>query len=161
LNILIILSLAGTIWGFKQQIFGVDAAEYRWLWDEKSPGWKAYPSRGAPEFFLFTSDCRSVWSISGDDGDANGDFGKCGPFPAGKRIWYAILAVIFFLGFAISGTRGALAVPLFGGLAYLITTRNFKILIGGVSAMLLVFFILKLHVHVFKCGASEKNAFSA
>jgi O-antigen ligase len=66
-----------------------------------------------------------------------------GPFSLGRRILYWILAVVFFLGFAISGTRGALAVPLFGGLAYLITTRNFKVLFAGVSAMVLVFVMLK------------------
>jgi len=140
LNILIILSLAGTIWGFKQQIFGVDAAEYRWLWDENHQD--EHILHGVLRVFSFYSDAGQFGASQAMMAMLMGILAM-GPFPAGKRIWYAILAVIFFLGFAISGTRGALAVPLFGGLAYLITTRNFKILIGGVSAMLLVFFILK------------------
>jgi hypothetical protein len=140
LNILIILSLAGTVWGFKQQIIGVDAAEYRWLWDENHQD--EHILHGVLRVFSFYSDAGQFGASQAMMAMLMGILAM-GPFSIGKRIWYAVLAIVFFLGFAISGTRGALAVPLFGGLAYLITTRNFKVLIGGVSAMLLVFFILK------------------
>ncbi len=140
LNILIILSLAGTVWGFKQQILGVDAAEYRWLWDENHH--EEHILHGVLRVFSFYSDAGQFGASQAMMAMLMGIL-ALGPFSLSKRIWYAVLALIFFLGFAISGTRGALAVPLFGGLAYLICTRNFKILIGGVSAMLLVFIMLK------------------
>ena len=47
------------------------------------------------------------------------------------------------MGFAISGTRGALMVPLAGGIAYLVLAKNFKILTAGFSTIILVFCILK------------------
>ncbi|MEP0712717.1 O-antigen ligase family protein [Algoriphagus sp.] len=140
LNILIILSLAGTLWGFRQQLFGVDAAEYRWLWDENHQD--EHVLHGVLRVFSFYSDAGQFGASQAMMAMLMGIL-AIGPFSMGKRIWYGSLAIVFFLGFAISGTRGALAVPLFGGLAYLICTRNFKILIGGISAMALVFIVLK------------------
>ncbi|MCS5491098.1 O-antigen ligase family protein [Algoriphagus limi] len=140
LNILIILSLAGTAWGFKQQIFGVDAAEYRWLWDENHH--EEHILHGVLRVFSFYSDAGQFGASQAMMALLTGIL-AVSPLPLLKRIFFGIAALIFFLGFAISGTRGALAVPLFGGIAYLITTKNFKVLGAGVSAMILVFVILK------------------
>ena len=57
LNILIVLSLIGVAWGFKQQIIGVDAAEYRWLWEEDHH-----------EEHILHGVLRSVWSFTSHDG---------------------------------------------------------------------------------------------
>ncbi|TDQ17058.1 hypothetical protein DFQ04_1706 [Algoriphagus boseongensis] len=140
LNLLIFLSLFGTAWGFKQQIFGVDAAEYRWLWDEEHH--EEHILHGVLRVFSFYSDAGQFGASQAMMALFMGIL-AVGPFGFRKKLWYGLLAIVFFLGFAISGTRGALAVPLFGGLAFLVTTRNFKILAAGISAMLLVFFILK------------------
>ncbi len=140
LNLLLWLSLLGTVWGFRQQIFGVDAAEYRWLWDEEHH--EEHVLHGVLRVFSFYSDAGQFGASQAMMALLSGIL-AVGPFSLGRRILYWILAVVFFLGFAISGTRGALAVPLFGGLAYLITTRNFKVLFAGVSAMVLVFVMLK------------------
>lgn len=140
LTILILLSLLGTVWGFKQQIFGVDSAEYRWLWDENHH--EEHILHGVLRVFSFYSDAGQFGASQAMMAMLMGIL-ALGPFSLGKRILYASLAVVFLLGFAISGTRGALAVPLFGGLGYLICTRNFKILLAGLSAMILVFVILK------------------
>lgn len=140
LTILILLSLLGTIWGFKQQIIGVDAAEYRWLWDENHH--EEHILHGVLRVFSFYSDAGQFGASQAMMAMLMGIL-ALGPFSLSRRILYAVLAVVFLMGFAISGTRGALAVPLFGGLAYLICTRNFKVLLAGLSAMMLVFFILK------------------
>lgn len=140
LNLLILLSLLGTVWGFKQQIFGVDAAEYRWLWDEEHH--EEHVLHGVLRVFSFYSDAGQFGASQAMMALLMGILAM-GPFSTAKRLLYGVLAMVFFLGFAISGTRGALAVPLFGGLAYLITTRNFKVLSAGLSAMILVFVILK------------------
>ncbi|WP_111669000.1 O-antigen ligase family protein [Algoriphagus litoralis] len=140
LNLLIFLSLLGTAWGFRQQIFGVDAAEYRWLWDEEHH--EEHVLHGVLRVFSFYSDAGQFGASQAMMALLTGIL-ALGPFSWARRLYYLILAVVFFLGFAISGTRGALAVPLFGGLAYLVTTRNFKVLFAGLSAMILVFVILK------------------
>jgi len=101
LNILIILSLAGTAWGFKQQIIGVDAAEYRWLWDENHQD--EHILHGVLRVFSFYSDAGQFGSSQAMMALLMGILAM-GPFSAGKRIWYAVLAIVFFLGFAISGT---------------------------------------------------------
>ncbi|TDK44207.1 O-antigen ligase family protein [Algoriphagus formosus] len=140
LKILIILSLAGTVWGFKQQLIGVDAAEYRWLWDENHH--EEHILHGVLRVFSFYSDAGQFGASQAMMALLTGIL-AVSPLPTFRRVLFGILAIIFFLGFAISGTRGALAVPLFGGIAYLITTKNFKVLGAGVSAMILVFVILK------------------
>ncbi|MFC3879993.1 O-antigen ligase family protein [Algoriphagus namhaensis] len=140
IKILIVFSLLGTMWGFKQQIFGVDQAEYRWLWDENHH--EEHILHGVLRVFSFYSDAGQFGASQAMMSMLMGIL-AFGPFSTWKRIGYAVLGVIFFLGFAISGTRGALAVPLFGGLAYLFCTRNFKVLIAGLGAMVTVFIILK------------------
>lgn len=140
LNILIFLSLLGVAWGFKQQIIGVDAAEYRWLWDEDHH--EEHILHGVLRVFSFYSDAGQFGASQAMMALFLGILAT-GPFKMRLRIWYGACAFLFFLGFAISGTRGALAVPLFGGVAYLIVKKNFKVLIAGLSAIIIVFVILK------------------
>lgn len=140
LNLLIFLSLAGTAWGFKQQIIGVDAAEYKWLWDEMHH--EEHVLHGVLRVFSFYSDAGQFGASQAMMALLMGIL-ALGPFPTRLRLWYGILAISFFLGFAISGTRGALAVPAAGGLAFLVTTKNFKVLIAGLSLMITVFVVLK------------------
>ena len=66
-----------------------------------------------------------------------------GPFPMTKRIWFGTAALITFIGFAISGTRGALAVPAAGAVIFLIASKNFKILAIGFLVIGLAFYTLK------------------
>ncbi len=140
IKVIVLLSLLGTVWGFKQQIFGVDSAEYRWLWDENHH--EEHILHGVLRVFSFYSDAGQFGASQAMMSMLMGIM-AFGPFKLWKRLGYGALCVIFFLGFAISGTRGALAVPLFGGLAYLFCTRNFKILFAGLGSMVLVFVILK------------------
>ena len=139
-NVIIAFSLLGTIWGFKQQLLGVDAAEHHWLYAENHH--EEHVLHGVLRVFSYYSD-------AGAFGSSQAMMSlMCailflGPFKTVKKTKYLILAVVFLLGFAISGTRGALAVPLGGGIAYLILIKNFKILIAGFSGMVLVFVILK------------------
>lgn len=140
LNLLIILSLIGTAWGLKQQIFGVDAAEYRWLYDENHH--EEHILHGVLRVFSFYSDAGAFGASQAMMSLMCGIL-CTGPFKQKKKLFYLVCAIIFLVGFAISGTRGALAVPLAGGIAYLIVIRNFKILIAGASAMVIVFCILK------------------
>lgn len=140
LNLLIFLSLAGTAWGFKQQIIGVDAAEYKWLWDEDHH--EEHILHGVLRVFSFYSDAGQFGGSQAMMALMLGIL-AAGPYPLRLKIWYGACALFFFLGFAISGTRGALAVPAAGGLAFLVTTKNFKVLIAGLAMMIIVFVVLK------------------
>jgi len=117
---------AGTIEGFNTEFVGLDAAVSLAL-GRKSPD--GYPS-GVLPFFFFSM--RSFGASKAMMADAMGDL-EMGP-SSRKRIWYLLFfELLFFLLVLRFQYRGALAVT-FGGLAYLITTRNFKFFIGGVSA---------------------------
>ena len=140
INIIIIISLIGTLWGFKQQFGIIDAAENHWLYAENHH--EEHVLHGVLRVFSFYSDA--------------GQFGASqamisllcvvlflGPGTRKEKSFYLISAVITFLGFAISGTRGALAVPLFGGIIYLLLKKNFSLLISGFSGIIIVFILLK------------------
>ncbi|QNL22670.1 O-antigen ligase family protein [Hyphobacterium sp. CCMP332] len=138
--LLIALSILGTIWGFKQQLGFLDFAENHWLFAENHQD--EHILHGVLRVFSFYSDA--------------GQFGAnqamvsllcsvlfLGPHSFFKKSIFLIAALVCFLGFAISGTRGALAIPAFGGLFYLIASRNFKVLFSGIIFFLLIFLILK------------------
>jgi len=55
----------------------------------------------------------------------------------------AFLGLIFFYGMMISGTRGAMAVPVVGAIAFLLLKKNWSLIIIGVSIMGLAFGTLK------------------
>lgn len=139
-KLLIYFSLIGTIWGFKQQILGTDAAEDHWLYAEEHH--EEHILHGVLRVFSFYSDAGSFGSSQAMMSLMSAIM-FMGPYKGWKKFKYLVFAIIFLLGFAISGTRGALAVPLAGGIAYLILIKNFKILVTGFSGMILVFVILK------------------
>jgi hypothetical protein len=126
------LSVAGTLWGIKQLVFGLDPFEQQWL---NVPGnLSTHMLFGKLRVFSFFSD-------SGQFGAAQGHMSlvaaimASGPFSKrGKMIW-AIIAVLSLYGLLISGTRGAMAVPAIGGIAYIILSKNWKILILGALVM--------------------------
>jgi len=140
MNLIILLSLLGTLWGFKQQILGVDAAEYHWLYVEDHH--EEHILHGVLRVFSYYSDAGAFGASQAMMALVCGIL-FMGPFKRITKIKYLILGVTFFLGFAISGTRGALMVPLAGGIAYLVLAKNFKILTAGFSTIILVFCILK------------------
>lgn len=140
MNLILLLSLFGTLWGFKQQIFGVDTAEYHWLYVEDHH--EEHILHGVLRVFSYYSDAGAFGASQAMMALVCGIL-FMGPFKRLVKIKYLILGLVFFLGFAISGTRGALMVPLAGGIAYLILIKNFKILTAGFSTIVIVFCILK------------------
>lgn len=140
LNVIIWFSLAGTAWGFRQQLFGVDAAEYYWLWVENHQD--EHILFGVLRVFSFYSDAGQFGASQAMVSLVCGILAM-GPFPLKKRIFYSVAALLTFLGFAISGTRGALAVPAAGAIIFLVASQNFKLLISGLVAMGIIFYILK------------------
>lgn len=134
------LSIVGTLWGLRQFIFGVDEAEHRWLYVEGFAF--THMLHGVLRVFSFYSD-------SGQFGASQAMFAlMCGiiaqgPLPKSTKIFYIVAALLNFVGFGISGTRGAVAVPAIGVLVFLFLSRNHKILILGLLVGGSVFYFLK------------------
>lgn len=140
LNIAIVLSLLGTVWGFKQYFGILDAAENHWLFAENHQ--EEHILHGVLRVFSFYSDAGQFGASQAMMSLLCGIL-FIGPFSIKQKAFYLFSGVLFFLGFAISGTRGALAVPAIGGIVYLIAIRNFKVLISGLGIIIIIFCLLK------------------
>jgi len=132
LHIILGISVLGAIWGIRQKYFWLDAAEEHWLFAEEH----------ATQHILF-GELRtfSFYSDAGQFGASQAMAFLMAAIlaivaPSWKhRLAYVVAFVLCFIGFGISGTRGALAVPAAGGLIYLIVSRNLWILMAGVLTM--------------------------
>lgn len=136
-------SLIAALWGFKQQYIGLEPAELRWL------------ALGAEKQHIIWGQLRSFSYYS--------DAGQFGSEMAGVtlvclllvvelkswgyRLIFAVLALVFFWGFAVSGTRGALFVILAGVPAYLALKRNVMHILRGLMVIIPVMIIL-LFTHI-------------
>lgn len=124
-------SCIASLFGFKQLYLGLDPAEQAWL---DAGNASTHILHGQLRVFSFYSD-------AGQFGAAMGHAGvvalvlAMGAFTSRQRLWYGIAAACCLGGMAISGTRGALFVPLMGLGVYLVLIRNFKLLLlGGLLA---------------------------
>ncbi len=140
LNIIGLVSVFGCLWGFRQMLFGTDAAEDHWLYAEGHED--EHILHGVLRVFSFYSD---AGQFGASQAMMSLVFGLIclGPISWSKRIYYGLISIMCFLGFAISGTRGALAVPAAGVLMYLIVSKNFRILILGLLAIGTIYYILR------------------
>ncbi len=121
-------SILGALWGGKQLTIGLDYAEKAWL---SVPGnMTTHMLFGKLRVFSFYSDA--------------GQFGasQAHTFLVAfilavsekvrtRKIFYTITAVLCLYGMLISGTRGAIAIPIVGFFTYFILIRNFKIIVVG------------------------------
>ena len=132
LYIWVVISVLGTLWGFKQLIIGLDPFEQRWL---------AVPGNFSTHMLFGKLRVFSFYSESGQFGAAQGHTAVlAGIMALGRgslkvRVIWAVVAVLSILGLLISGTRGAMAVPAIGGFTYLIMCRNWKLLFVGFALM--------------------------
>jgi len=131
--------ILASFWGLKQFYIGLDAAENRWL------------DAGARSTHVLFGNLR-VFSFFSDAGQFGAGIAHAGvmamvlaigPFSLKKRIIFAVMALLFFYLMIMSGTRGALMVPVAGTMAYLFASKNFKLMIIGLLGLALVFSFLK------------------
>jgi len=133
------LSFLGVLWGIKQLYIGLDYGELNWLAD---PGNRS-------THLLFGK--LRVFSFYSDSGQFGASMGHAcivalviSIQSVGRRRYlFLLLGLIFFYGLMISGTRGAIAVPVVGAIAFLLIKRNWRLLIIGVSILALAFGSLK------------------
>ncbi|WP_295792944.1 hypothetical protein [Mucilaginibacter sp.] len=139
IKVWIVWSLIACLWGLKQQFLGVNHAEQVWL---DAGAYKTHILFGRLRVFSFYSD-------AGQFGAAMGHIAlvclilSFGPVKFKQKLLLWGLSGLFFWGMSVSGTRGALFVPLSGIMVYLFLTKNFKILSVGVLVVGLLFGALK------------------
>ena len=133
-------SVLGALWGAKQKLIGLDPAEQAWL---NVPGnLSTHLLFGKLRVFSFYSD-------SGQFGAAMGHAGLAaiilalGPETRGRKVLLWIAGLMGIYGLLISGTRGAMAVPMIGFFVYFLLSGNWRLLVTGMMALALVYGALK------------------
>ena len=127
LNIIILLSLIGALYGIKQLVIGPDAAENRWL------------EAGAKKTHMLFGKLRvfSYYAEAAQFGASQAHLAimciilAVGPHSLKKRFFYAVAGAFIFYGMLISGTRGAMAALVGGGFTFLILSKQVRILMLG------------------------------
>lgn len=138
-NLSIIWCVIAAIWGYKQIFIGLDSAEWAWL---ISGPIKTHVLFGVLRAFSFLSDSGQFGATMGYGGIV-AIFLALGPFSLKKKIFFFIAGLICLYAMALSGTRGALFVPIGASLAYLVSTKNFYSMIVGSIIVGGIFFFLK------------------
>ncbi len=131
IKLIFFFALLASIWGLRQHYIGLDAAENRWL------------DAGSRSTHVLFGNLRvfSFFSDAGQFGAGIAHIGlisfilALGPFSPKKRLLFAGMALLYFFLMVLSGTRGALVVPVGGILAYLFASKNFKIMVLGLLAL--------------------------
>ncbi|MFT3704726.1 MAG: O-antigen ligase family protein [Agriterribacter sp.] len=134
-----IFSILATLKGIMQLKFGVDYAEQAWL---NEGNYKTHILFGKLRVFSFLSDA--------------GQFGGTQAYAAvvftiysmaqtvkAKKYFFVTVALVAFYGMIISGTRGAISVPLSGFMVFFILRKNLKILSIGVAILAVVFIFFR------------------
>lgn len=122
-----IFSILGTLKGLQQLYIGPDSAEQYWL---DTVGAVTHILFGELRVFSFFSD-------AGQFGAAQGAAGVVGLIIASNikglhnKIFFLIMGVFGLWGMMISGTRGAMIVPMVGGMTYIALRKNVKVIIYG------------------------------
>lgn len=135
LNIIIIISVAGALYGMKQLYFGTNYMENLWL------------EAGAKKTHLLFGKLRvfSFYPEAAQFGASQAHLAilciilATGPHSKIKKIKFLVAGLLLFYGMLISGTRGALFALVGGGFVFLVLSKQVRILlIGGlVGAMFL------------------------
>lgn len=137
LIVILVCSLLGSFIGIKQLKIGLSPGEQAWL--EANPTHMIW---GQLRVFSFYRD-------AGQFGASQAAFAVIagilafGPFKIWKRILFGLLALIFFYGMLISGTRGSFFALVPGALLGLFLFKRTKVIIGGVVFLTLFVAILK------------------
>ena len=139
LNIVIIISFAGSLYGMKQLLIGPDFAENRWL------------EEGAAKTHILFGKLRvfSFYTEAGQFGASQAQMSivclilACGKHKMGKKLFYLVAGLFLFYGMLISGTRGALMAFVGGGFVFLALSKQIRILILGSVLGLAFFGVLK------------------
>lgn len=132
-------SILATLKGIMQMVFGVDAAEQAWL---NEGSYKTHILFGKLRVFSFYSDAGQFGAHQGYTGVVFFIYAlsqkKWLP-----KVFFILTALLGIYGMVISGTRGALSVPMAGFMTYFVLSKNVKVLSAGVVFLIIVFIFFK------------------
>lgn len=134
-----IFSLLATLKGIMQMTFGVDFAEQAWLDDGN---YKTHILFGKLRVFSFYSDAGQFGANQGYTGVVFLIYAMSQKKLATKLL-FIFVGILGIYGMIISGTRGAISVPLAGFMTYFVLTKNLKVLTAGVALLVVVFIFFK------------------
>ncbi len=123
------LSIVGVLWGAKQLFIGLDGAEAEWLSDPNHLS--THVLHGRLRVFSFYTDAGQFGAAMGH-ASISSLILALGPWAWKKRAGLLAISLACFWGLMISGTRGALVVPVVGALVYLVINKNWKLLLVGI-----------------------------
>lgn len=140
INVWLFFSCMAALYGIKQMYLGLDGSEKAWL---DAGNATTHILHGKLRVFSFYSDAGQFGASMAHAGLVAMIMAVSGKISTKHRLWYSFTAALCFYGMAISGTRGALFVPLAGGIFYLFLSKNFKVLTLGFVVLGILFSILK------------------
>lgn len=128
-------SILASLKGIMQLKFGVDYAEQAWL---NEGNYKTHILFGKLRVFSFMSDAGQFGGTQGYAGVVAAIYSMAQK-KLRPKLFFITVAVLAFYGMIISGTRGAISVPLAGFMTFFILRKNIKVLSYGVALLALVF----------------------
>ncbi len=122
-----IFTILGTLKGLQQLYIGLDLGEQFWI---DTIGGITHVINGNLRVFSFFSDAGQFGAAQGAAGIVSllvvySIKGK------GNKVFFLIVSFMGFWGMIISGTRGAMVVPMIGGVVYIVLKKNVRIVILG------------------------------
>ena len=133
------LSLLASIKGIAQNFLGVDSYEQAWL------------NSGAAQTHVLFGKLR-IFSFMSDAGQFGANQAYSGVVALilslkekdwRKKAFFLTVAILGFYGMLLSGTRGAISIPLAGMATYFVLTRNKVVMFSGFVALVMVFVFFK------------------
>ncbi len=134
-----VMSLLGTLKGAQQLILGPDPWEQAWL-DRGAA--ETHVLFGKLRVFSFYSDAGQFGASQAHTGLVFGILALAQKRNFWLRVFFVIVSLGGFYGMFISGTRGAIAVPIIGGALYFVLRKNVYVMVAGAifGAIFLGFF---------------------
>lgn len=138
LKIWAVMSILGTLKGIMQKYMGVDAWEQAWL-DAGSAS--THILFGKLRVFSFYSDAGQFGAAQGQAGVVFLIIALSEKRSKKLRALYFTASILGLYGLMISGTRGAMAVPVMGFALFLFLKKNIKVMVlGGIMGICVIVF---------------------
>jgi O-Antigen ligase len=134
-----IFSVLASLKGIMQLQFGLDHAEQAWL-DEGN--YKTHVLFGKLRVFSFCSDAGQFGGTQGYAAVVATIYSMA-QTERKRKFFFITVALFAFYGMVISGTRGAISVPLAGFMTFFILRKNIKILSIGIVLLSIVFIFFR------------------
>lgn len=128
-------SLLATLKGIMQMTLGVDFAEQEWL---NEGSYKTHILFGKLRVFSFYSDAGQFGANQGYTGVVFLIY-SMSQNKLMSKLFFILVGLLGIYGMIISGTRGALSVPIAGFMTYFVLSKNIKVLSAGIGFLVLVF----------------------